>query len=250
MTKWQGRRALVVGAGAGVGRATAKALAEGGAVVTAIARSAEGLDALQREVPERLTVARADAADPSTAPRLLRELRPELVVLAGGVRPRMGPVDELDWETFSEAWENDMKSAFHFTKAALSLPLAPGSSVVSLSSGAAVAGSHYSGGYAGAKRMQWLLAGYAQQRSEALGRGIRFLTLVPRQLIEGTAIAERASSTYGSHTGKTGAEYMSRFEVPLDANKVAAAALRALSGEFAAGVVALGVTGAGVEPLP
>ncbi|MFO0611470.1 MAG: SDR family oxidoreductase [Polyangiaceae bacterium] len=249
MTSLRGKKALVAGAGAGIGRATARALAAEGAVVTAIARGAEGLDALQKEVTGTLTTVRADAADPGTAPRLLRELRPQLVVLAGGVRPRMGPVDELDWETFSEAWENDMKSAFHFTKTALALPLDPGSVVLTLSSGAAVAGSHYSGGYAGAKRMQWLLAGYAQQRAEALGLGLRFLALVPRQLVEGTAIAERASTTYGGHSGKSGAEYMKRFEIPIDADKVAREVLRGLRGELL-GAVAFAVSGAGTEPLP
>ena len=249
MTSLRGKKALVVGAGAGVGSATAKALAREGAVVIAIARGAEGLEALRKEVPEGLTIARADASDPATASRLLGELKPDLVVLAGGVRPRMGPVDELDWDAFSEAWNNDMKSSFFFTKAALSLPLAPGSTVVSLSSGAAVAGSHYSGGYAGAKRMQWLLAGYAQQRSETRGLGIRFLALVPRQLIEGTAIGERASSTYGGLSGKTGAEYMKRFDVPLDADKVAAAVLRGLRGDIEKGVIAVAVSGTGIEPL-
>lgn len=249
MTSLRGKKALVVGAGAGIGRATAKALAAEGVAVTAIARGAEGLDALRKEVLGGVTTVRADAADPTTAPRLLGELRPDLVVLAGGVRPRMGAIDELDWETFSEAWENDMKSAFHFTKTALSLPLAPGSVVVTLSSGAAVAGSHYSGGYAGAKRMQWLLAGYAQQRAEARGLGIRFLALVPRQLVEGTAIAERASSTYGAHAGKTGAEYMKRFEIPMGVDKVAADVLRGLRGELV-GAVAFAVSGGGAEPLP
>lgn len=249
MTSLRGKKALVVGAGAGVGRATVEALAKEGALVTAIARGAEGLEALRKDVPEGLSTVRADASDPATASRVLGELRPELVVLAGGVRPQMGPVDELDWETFSEAWNNDMKSTFFFTKAALTVPLAPGSNVVFLSSGAAIAGSHYSGGYAGAKRMQWLLAGYAQQRSETKNLGIRFLALVPRQLIEGTAIGEKASSTYGGLSGKTGAEYMKRFEVPLDTDKVAAAVLKSLRGEVDKGLIAVAVTGTGTEPL-
>jgi NAD(P)-dependent dehydrogenase (short-subunit alcohol dehydrogenase family) len=249
MTSLRGKKALVVGAGAGVGRATARALAREGSLVTAIARGAEGLEALRSEVPEGLSTVRADASDPATASRLLGELRPELVVLSGGVRPRMGPVDELDWDAFSEAWNNDMKSAFLFTKAALTVPLAPGSTVVVLSSGAAIAGSHYSGGYAGAKRMQWLLAGYAQQRSEAKSLGIRFLALVPKQLIEGTAIGEHASSTYGALSGKTGADYMKRFDVPLDSDKVAAAVLKGLRGEIEKSVIAMAVTGTGVEPL-
>jgi hypothetical protein len=45
-------------------------------------------------------------------------------------------------------------------------------------SGAAVRGSPLSGGYAGAKRMVWLLAGYANGLARELGLGIRFQTVM------------------------------------------------------------------------
>jgi hypothetical protein len=41
--------------------------------------------------------------------------------------------------------------------------------------------------------MQWLLAGYAQKIADAKKLGIRFLAVLPKQLIEGTAIAALAS---------------------------------------------------------
>ena len=134
-------------------------------------------------------------------------------------------------------------------KASLALPLAPGSSVILLSSGAAIAGSPLSGGYAGAKRMQWLLADYAQRVSDARKLGIRTLALLPRQLVEGTAIAERASTVYGKVNGTSAEAYMKRFAVPLDAGKVAAAIVTALDGGVPAGVSAIAVTGSGIEPL-
>jgi hypothetical protein len=161
----------------------------------------------------------------------------------------MGALDELTWEEFTGAWNSDLKAAFHFVTLALKLPLRPGSSVVNVSSGAAINGSYLSGGYAGAKRMQWLLADYAQKRSDAKQLGIRFLAVLPKQLIEGTKIAATASSTYGATQGISGAEYMKRFDVPLDADKVAAAILRGSAGGFPAGVTAIGVTGNGAEPL-
>lgn len=249
MTSLRGKTALVVGASAGVGKATAKALVREGARVTAVARGTEGLAALRAEVPEGLSTVQADASDPVTAERLLRELKPELLVLSGGARPKMGAPDQLDWESFSETWNNDLKSAFHFISAAITLPLAPGSSVVVLSSGAAINGSPLSGGYAGAKRMQWLLAGYAQQRADALKLGIRFLAVLPTQLVAGTVIGENAAATYAARMGGTAADYMKRWETPLDADKVAAAVLGGLRGDVDKGVPAIAVTGKGFEPL-
>jgi NAD(P)-dependent dehydrogenase (short-subunit alcohol dehydrogenase family) len=244
----RGKKALVLGASSGVGKATAKRLVSEGAEVVAIARGAEKLEALRAETPG-LTTVQADASDPAAAERLLRELRPDLVVHAGGTRPRMGPLDEQTWESFSEPWNSDTKAAFHVVKAVLSLPLSPGSSVVLVSSGAAINGSHLSGGYAGAKRMQWLLAGYAQQLSDARKLGLRFVAVLPKQLIEGTQIASAASAAYGGWTGVSGAEFMKRFAVPLDVDKVALAIVGALRGEPPQAVSAVAVTGSGVETL-
>ncbi len=133
--------------------------------------------------------------------RLLHEYKPQLVVLAAGVRPQMGTLDEFSWETFSIPWNADTQAAFHLLKAALTLPLAPGSTVAIVSSGAAVAGSPLSGGYAGAKRMQWFMAEYAQEVSDAKKLGIRFFAVLPRQLIEGTEIGNTAATNYGAAQG-------------------------------------------------
>jgi NAD(P)-dependent dehydrogenase (short-subunit alcohol dehydrogenase family) len=249
MTSLRGKRALVTGGSSGVGKATVKALISEGVRVTAVARGRERLRALEAEVPDGLTTLAADASDPALADRLLRELQPDLVVLAAGITPRMGTVDELDWESFSETWNTDLQASFHFIKHALMLPLLPGSTVVAVSSGAAIDGSPLSGGYAGAKRMQWLLAGYAQKVSDARKLGIRTLAVLPKQLIEGTTIAARAAATYGAWNGISAEAFMKRFDVPLDAAKVASAIVTALGGGVPAGVNAIAVTGAGIEPL-
>jgi NAD(P)-dependent dehydrogenase (short-subunit alcohol dehydrogenase family) len=251
MTSLRGKSAVVTGGSSGVGKATVKALISEGVRVTAVARGPERLLALEAEVGEGkgLTTLAGDASEPALAERLIRELRPDLVVLAAGIAPKMGSFDELDWESFSETWNVDLKASFHFMKAALALPLAPGSTVVAVSSGAAIDGSPLSGGYAGAKRMQWLLAGYAQKASDAKKLGIRTLAVVPKQLIEGTMIGARAAAAYGARNGLTAEAFMMRFGVPLDAEKVAAAILTALGGGIPVGVNAIAVTGTGIEPL-
>ena len=240
---------MVTGGSSGVGKATVKALISEGARVTAVARGADRLRALEAEVGDGLQTLQGDAADPAVAEQLLREIRPDLVVLAAGVTQRMGLLDELDWESFSETWNSDLKASLHFVKQALTLPLSPGSTMVLVSSGAAITGSPISGGYAGAKRMQWLLAGYGQKVSDAKKLGIRMVAVLPKQLIEGTTIAARAAAAYGAMNGITAEAYMKRFDVPLDASKVASAILTALRGGVPAGVNAIAVTGTGIEEL-
>jgi NAD(P)-dependent dehydrogenase (short-subunit alcohol dehydrogenase family) len=241
--------ALVIGASSGVGKETARALISKGLRVVGVARNAEGLLALKADLGENLETFAGDASRPETAERLLREFRPDLVVLAGGITPRMGRLDELTWEDFTEAWNVDLKAAFHFVQGALRLPLASGSTVALLSSGAAINGSHLSGGYAGAKRMQWMMADYAQKVSDSKQLGIRFLAVLPKQLIEGTKIAAIASTTYGALQGISSAAYMKQFDVPLTSEKVADAVVNGFTGAFAPGVTAIGVTGTGAEPL-
>jgi len=52
--------------------------------------------------------------------------------------------------------------------------------VVVVSSGAAVAGSPPSGGYAGAKATQRFMTGYAQDEANRAGLGITFTAVLPR----------------------------------------------------------------------
>jgi NAD(P)-dependent dehydrogenase (short-subunit alcohol dehydrogenase family) len=245
----QGKTALVIGGSSGVGKATVKALLAQGAQVTAVARAADGLATLRCELGPKLETLQAHAEDAASVRQLLDKLNPDFVVLTAGVRPQMGPIDELSWETFSEAWTADTQSSFRLVQAALQRPLRPGSVVVLVSSGAAINGSYLSGGYAGAKRMQWLLAGYAQKIADAKQLGIRFLSVIPKQLIEGTAIAALAAEGYGRSLGIAPAEYMKRFDVPLDCDKVAAAIVSGVRGELAPSLTALAVSGTGIEPL-
>ena len=222
------QRALVIGAGSGVGHATADALTAAGAHVLAAGR-------------ER------DATDPAQVAALLAEADPDLVVVAAGTRPRMASIEEQTWESFSAPWDVDVKLAFEVGRAALARPLRPGSTVVIVSSGAGLAGSPLSGGYAGAKRMQMFLAGYLQRAADARGLGIRFVALAPRQFLEGTVIGEAAAAAYGAEAGQSAEDYMKRFPVPLDAAGVARAILSIAAGEEHREATLLVLTGQGLE---
>lgn len=240
---------MVTGGSSGIGKATVQALMAEGVRVTAVARDVTRLRALQAELGGDVAVFSGDAAAPDVAERVLREARPELVVLAAGVTPTVTTFDAFDWETFSAAWNVDLQATFRFLQQAIALPLAPGSTVAIVSSGAALHGSPLSGGYAGAKRMQWWLADYAQRVSDARGLGLRVVTVVPDQLVAGTTIGARAAGAYGALSGITAEAFMARYDAPLDAAGVAAAIVAALRGEAHDGARALAVKGSGTRSL-
>jgi NAD(P)-dependent dehydrogenase (short-subunit alcohol dehydrogenase family) len=240
---------LVIGGGSGVGRATVRSFAARGARVVAAGRDLERLERVRKEAGERVEVRVLDATDARSVEATVRDVAPDVVVLSAGVHARLATVDEHTWESFSAPWNTDLKMAFEVGQAALRAPLAAGSSVVFVSSGAGLGGSPLSGGYAGAKRMQMFLATYLQQSSNDRGLGIRFVAVVPKQLIDGTDLAETVSTAYAARLGISREKFMDRFGAPLDADGVARAIAAAADGEFGATATILGVTGAGTEVL-
>jgi NAD(P)-dependent dehydrogenase (short-subunit alcohol dehydrogenase family) len=110
--------------------------------------------------------------------RLTEAYEPDILVLVAGATPVMLPLQQQTWETFSVNWDADVKIAFGWLRAALLRPLRPGSTVVVVSSGAAVNGSPASGGYAGAKATQRFIADYARDEVRRAGLGIT-ITAVP-----------------------------------------------------------------------
>ena len=170
--------ALVTGASRGFGRAIASALHAQGVNVVAVARNIESLASLRHELGERLTPVVADVVDPVVAGTLIEQYRPDTLVLNAGAAPLMRPVQHQTWESFNRSWEVDVRHAFHWIREALLLPL-PGSTVIAMSSGAAVAGSPLSGGYAGAKATIRFITAAADESARA-GLGIRFISVLPR----------------------------------------------------------------------
>jgi NAD(P)-dependent dehydrogenase (short-subunit alcohol dehydrogenase family) len=192
--------AVVTGASRGFGRAIAAALVASGADVVGIARGDEELQAVRAELGDGFTPVAADATDEALAREVVHQHRPDLLVLNAGIGPHMAPVHEQTWETFSRNWHVDTKHAFEWTRAALSEPLAPGSVVVLMSSGAALAGSPMSGGYASAKAAIRYLRGYAADESNRAGLGIRFVALLP-QLTPATGLGSAGVDGYAARQG-------------------------------------------------
>ncbi|MBW8710762.1 MAG: SDR family NAD(P)-dependent oxidoreductase [Mycobacterium sp.] len=108
----------------------------------------------------------ADSADPTTAGRLIDEYQPRTVVLCAGAAPQ----------------------------------LAPGSTVIAVSSGAAINGSPLSGGYAGAKATVKLITDYAAIESQRGSLGIDFVSVLP-QLTPATDLGAKAVAAYAERQG-------------------------------------------------
>jgi NAD(P)-dependent dehydrogenase (short-subunit alcohol dehydrogenase family) len=195
-----GATALVTGASRGFGRGIATALSRAGAQVVGVARDRGPLDALRAELGGSLTAVAADAADPNVAGQLIDAHKPRILVLNAGATPLPRPIQHHTWETFSRNWDVDVRHVFHWTRETLLAPLAPGSIVIALSSGAALRGSPLSGGYAGAKAaIRWLTA-YAAQESGREGLGIRFVSLLP-QLTPATELGAVFAAAYADRAG-------------------------------------------------
>jgi NAD(P)-dependent dehydrogenase (short-subunit alcohol dehydrogenase family) len=205
--------AVVTGGSRGLGRGIVEALVGRGMHVIAVARDAAGLEGLARALPGSEPVV-ADAADEKVAGRLLRERQPELVVLCAGASPALRPLHHHSWETFSENWHVDTKSTFVWLRNALLLPMRPGSHMVIVSSMAAVNGSPLSGGYAGAKRMQWLMADYAVQEVHRLKLGLHIHCLLP-MLNPSTDLGRAAIAAYADRTGVGADDFAKRLAPPL-----------------------------------
>jgi NADP-dependent 3-hydroxy acid dehydrogenase YdfG len=156
-----------------------------------------------------------DITDRALARQTLRSIRPEVLVLNAGTTPAVGSIDTLSWEDFSRTWNIDVQGALYWVQEALLLPLPPGSRVILGSSGAAVNGSPLSGGHAGAKRMVWLMASYANTVAAARSLGIRFQSVIPLQIMGETAHGRAAAEAYAARKGVSVEAFLAGFGKPL-----------------------------------
>ena len=207
------KNVVVTGGSRGLGLGLVEALVAHGARVTVVARDAGALESVRA----RLGVATisADVTDETAAHRILAEVRPDILALNAGAKPRMGRLDQMSWADFTATWETDVKAGLFWLQAALNVPLKPGSRVLVVSSGAAMGGSPMSGGYGGAKRMLWFMANYANGVSEQKNLAIRFQAIVPQQIIGGTGVGDAGADAYARAAGIETEAFLARFGAPM-----------------------------------
>ncbi|WP_027660995.1 SDR family NAD(P)-dependent oxidoreductase [Salinispora fenicalii] len=222
MSDMSGRTTIVVGASRGLGYGIATAFAAAGAPVIAVARSAmdfqapaNGAGSISPEV--------ADAGEATVPATLIDEYEPEVVVLVAGATPHMRPLQEQTWETFSVNWETDVRITFHWLREMLLKPLRAGSRVIVVSSGAVLAGSPLSGGYAGAKATQRYLTSYARGEARRAGLDITFTTVLPR-FAPMTGVGLPAVRAYAARAGTSTDDFVNQIG-PVLTPQIAGAAL-------------------------
>jgi NAD(P)-dependent dehydrogenase (short-subunit alcohol dehydrogenase family) len=207
------KNVVVTGGSRGLGLGLVEALVVHGARVTVVARESEALASVRARLGV-VTIA-ADVTDEAAAHHVLAEVNPDILALNAGAKPPMGRLDQMSWADFSATWETDVKAGFYWLQAALNLPLKPGSRVLVGSSGAAENGSPLSGGYAGAKRMLWFMAKYANKVAEQKSLGICFQAVVPQQIIGGTGVGDAGAGAYARAAGIEPAAFLARFGAPM-----------------------------------
>ena len=243
-----GKTAVVVGGSRGLGRGAVEALAAAGARVVVVGRDAESLSRLSRDCAG-VTAAVGDATDEGLAERVIRDSDPDFVLLCAGAIPVLRAFHELGWEEFQTNWTVDAKLSFVWAREAVRQPLRCGSHLVIVSSGAALQGSPASGGYAAAKRAQWLVASYAATEIERANLGVAVHCVLPN-LNPSTELGRAGIAAYAKRAGQSYEEFVKRF-VPALTPEIfgrAIAELATAPASFSALAYRLGADG--LAPLP
>src|SRR5258708_28090893 len=155
-----GKNVVVIGGSKGVGRAIVAAAHAEGAQVLAVARQEEPLLKLAGDF-SGVHILGLDATDESAPAKVFATPSPDVLVVCAGAIPHAAPLGEQSWEQFSRNWNSDVKMSLFFSQAALTTPLLAGTTIILISSGAAIGVSPLSGGYSGCKRTQMFVANYS-----------------------------------------------------------------------------------------
>lgn len=244
----KGKNIVVLGASRGIGREIVRRAHTEQASVLAVARGRMALDKLAEELTG-LRILALDASQPDAPRQVFETMPPHVLVICGGAIPATAPLQELSWAQFAAPWETDVRMSFLFCGEVLRAPLAPGSTVILISSGAGLGGSPISGGYAGSKRMQMFMAAYCQKESARLGLGIRFTALVPMRIMPETELGETAVKGYARYLGITPADFIEGMRDRQSAQQVADAVIRVATGQTGVNDTVLAVSAEGVSPV-
>ena len=238
--------AIVTGGSRGLGRGIADALVARKMRVVILARDATRLQTVSSELGAEPIA--ADVADSMVSGRLLQELQPDLLVICAGASPLLRPFHLHTWETFAQNWETDTKATFAWLRDTLLLPMKSGAHVIVISSMAATHGSPLSGGYAGAKRMQWLIAEYAAEEAARLHLDIRFHCLLPT-LNPNTNLGRATMAAYAQRAGVSMEDFAKRFSPSLTPTIIGQAVVDLHENQSRWNKLAYQVGGAGLVPV-
>lgn len=174
-----GKRAVVTGAGRGIGVACAKALADAGAEVTLVARTAAEIEAAAAAIGQGAKAAVLDVSDLAAVAAFFAQAEPFHVLVnnAGTNRPKpMWEVSEADYDAVLDL---NLKSAFFVAQACAQRMIASGAagSLIHMGSQMGHVGGPNRSLYCASK---WALEGMNKAFAlDLAGHGIRSNTIAP-----------------------------------------------------------------------
>lgn len=186
MDQLAGKTVVITGAGRGIGAATAVAMAEAGASLFLLSRSAEGITQLATRLRKTGVAAEAmtcDVAEFSQVQAALTRAREvlgkvDVLINNAGVIDPIGPLAASEPGAWDDAIDINLKGVYHGLRAALPIMRAQRSgTIVNLSSGAAHNPLEGWSQYCAAKAATDMLTRCAHLENK--GRGIRIFSLSP-----------------------------------------------------------------------
>lgn len=182
MSAFAGQLAVVTGASRGIGLATARALAKGGAKVVVVARARETLEAAAKSIGASAVAIPCDLAEREAVDRAIATIRdehgaPQIVVNNAGIF-RIAPVEDTPTEDFERALQVNLLAPFTFIRAFVAIMKARRTghivTIGSIADRAIFPGnSAYAASKFGARAMHEVL------RAELKGSGVRATLVSP-----------------------------------------------------------------------
>ena len=177
MTTSTTRVALVTGASAGIGAATARTLASLGFHVVCVARRAEPIESLAAEIGGTAIV--ADITDQAAVDAMAAQLdRVDVLVNNAGGARGLDSVANADIDDWRWMWESNVLGTLRVTRALLPKLIDSGDGlIITVTSIAALETYDNGSGYTSAKHAQGVL--HRTLRSELLGKPVRLTEVAP-----------------------------------------------------------------------
>ncbi|MBV8179833.1 MAG: SDR family oxidoreductase [Mycobacterium sp.] len=177
MNEGEQRVAVITGASAGIGEATARNLAAQGFHVVVAARRADRINALAAEIAGTAIV--ADVTDGAAVDALAAQLkRVDVLVNNAGGAKGLEPVADADLEHWRWMWETNVLGTLRVTRALLPKLIDSGDGlIVTITSVAAMEVYDGGAGYTSAKHAQGAL--HRTLRGELLGKPVRLTEIAP-----------------------------------------------------------------------
>ncbi|PCE16102.1 oxidoreductase [Microbacterium sp. SZ1] len=122
MTDLTGRTAVVTGGGSGLGAAIARALHAAGAAVVVVGRDTAKLDAVARELGDRVRALSCDVADPASVDALRDALvgtQVSILVNNAGIPGPVAALTDIDVDDWDEVFDVNVRGTFLLCRALL-----------------------------------------------------------------------------------------------------------------------------------